>query len=91
MNSTFNIVANIVVYRFIYNISYNIYTCPEHLYICPFKKKLNKSVVSLEGSAEIHMARSDKVQSAVEQIEHIDLPLQNGGTKPQEENPDPSK
>lgn len=37
------------------------------------------------------MARSDKVQSAVEQTEHIDLPLQNGGTKPQEENPDPSK
>ncbi|XP_043589643.1 sodium/potassium/calcium exchanger 4 [Bombus pyrosoma] len=43
-----------------------------------------------EGSTEIHMTRSDKVQSAVEQTEHIDLPLQNGGTKPQEENPDPN-
>ena len=36
------------------------------------------------------MARSDKVQTG-EQAEHIDVPLQNGGTKTQEENPEPSK
>lgn len=44
----------------------------------------------LEDSTEIHMARSDKLQTG-EQVEHIDVPLQNGGTKTQEENPDPSK
>lgn len=37
------------------------------------------------------MARSDKLQTTGEQVEHIDVPLQNGGTKTQEENPDPSK
>lgn len=37
------------------------------------------------------MARSDKLQATSEQVEHIDVPLQNGGTKTQEENPDPSK
>ncbi|XP_058809385.1 sodium/potassium/calcium exchanger 3 isoform X2 [Phymastichus coffea] len=40
-------------------------------------------------AGEIHLSRSDKLQSAadrVEQIATIDVPLQNGGTKPQEEN-----
>ncbi|XP_012348111.1 sodium/potassium/calcium exchanger 4 isoform X2 [Apis florea] len=41
-------------------------------------------------STEIHMARSDKLQTTGEQVEHIDVPLQNGGTKTQEENPDPN-
>ncbi|XP_017877050.1 sodium/potassium/calcium exchanger 5 isoform X2 [Ceratina calcarata] len=42
-----------------------------------------------EGSTEIHMAGSDKVQPAGEQAEHMDVPLQNGGTKTQDENPEP--
>ncbi|XP_017877051.1 sodium/potassium/calcium exchanger 5 isoform X3 [Ceratina calcarata] len=41
------------------------------------------------GSTEIHMAGSDKVQPAGEQAEHMDVPLQNGGTKTQDENPEP--
>lgn len=48
-------------------------------------------LILLEDSTEIHMARSDKLQTTGEQVEHIDVPLQNGGTKTQEENPDPSK
>lgn len=48
-------------------------------------------LILLEDSTEIHMARSDKLQATSEQVEHIDVPLQNGGTKTQEENPDPSK
>ncbi|XP_017799320.1 PREDICTED: sodium/potassium/calcium exchanger 4 [Habropoda laboriosa] len=43
-----------------------------------------------EGSTEIRLAISDKVQPAGEQAEHIDVPLQNGGTKTQEESPDPN-
>lgn len=45
-------------------------------------------------SSDIHLPRPDKLQSPgdrVEQIATIDVPLQNGGTKTQEENPDPSK
>ncbi|XP_014204897.1 sodium/potassium/calcium exchanger 3 isoform X1 [Copidosoma floridanum] len=40
-------------------------------------------------AGEIHLSRSDKLQSPidrVEQIATIDVPLQNGGTKSQEEN-----
>ncbi|CAG5080929.1 Similar to slc24a5: Sodium/potassium/calcium exchanger 5 (Danio rerio) [Cotesia congregata] len=40
-------------------------------------------------AGEIHLSRSDKLQSSgdrVEQIATIDVPLQNGGTKSQEEN-----
>ncbi|XP_018354796.1 PREDICTED: sodium/potassium/calcium exchanger 3 isoform X1 [Trachymyrmex septentrionalis] len=43
-------------------------------------------------SSDIHLPRTDKLQSPgdrVEQIATIDVPLQNGGTKTQEENPDP--
>ncbi|CAK9799486.1 Sodium/potassium/calcium exchanger 5 [Anthophora plagiata] len=43
-----------------------------------------------EGSTEIRLAISDKVQPVGEQAEHIDVPLQNGGTKTQEESPDPN-
>nr|XP_050850465.1 sodium/potassium/calcium exchanger 3 isoform X1 [Vespula vulgaris]XP_050850466.1 sodium/potassium/calcium exchanger 3 isoform X1 [Vespula vulgaris]XP_050850467.1 sodium/potassium/calcium exchanger 3 isoform X1 [Vespula vulgaris]XP_050850468.1 sodium/potassium/calcium exchanger 3 isoform X1 [Vespula vulgaris]XP_050850469.1 sodium/potassium/calcium exchanger 3 isoform X1 [Vespula vulgaris]XP_050850470.1 sodium/potassium/calcium exchanger 3 isoform X1 [Vespula vulgaris]XP_050850471.1 sodium/p len=42
---------------------------------------------------EIHLPRPDKLQSSgdrVEQIATIDVPLQNGGTKAQEENPEPN-
>lgn len=42
-------------------------------------------------SSDIHLPRPDKLQSPgdhVEQIATIDVPLQNGGTKTQEENPD---
>lgn len=55
------------------------------------QREVTQSAISLEGSTEIHMARSDKVQTTGEQAEHIDVPLQNGGTKTQEENPEPSK
>lgn len=50
--------------------------------------------MSLPDSSDIHLPRPDKLQSpgdCVEQIATIDVPLQNGGTKTQEENPDPSK
>lgn len=48
----------------------------------------------LTDSSDIHLPRPDKLQSPgdrVEQIATIDIPLQNGGTKTQEENPEPSK
>lgn len=48
----------------------------------------------LTDSSDIHLPRPDKLQSPgdrVEQIATIDIPLQNGGTKTQEENPDPSE
>lgn len=48
----------------------------------------------LTDSSDIHLPRPDKLQSPgdrVEPIATIDVPLQNGGTKTQEENPDPSK
>ena len=48
----------------------------------------------LTDSSDIHLPRTDKLQSPgdrVEQIATIDVPLQNGGTKTQEENPDPGK
>ncbi|KAL6254192.1 hypothetical protein P5V15_014814 [Pogonomyrmex californicus] len=44
-------------------------------------------------SSDVHLPRPDKLQSPgdrVEQIATIDVPLQNGGTKTQEENPDPN-
>ncbi|XP_032668972.1 sodium/potassium/calcium exchanger 4 isoform X3 [Odontomachus brunneus] len=44
-------------------------------------------------SSDIHLPRPDKLQSPgdrVEPIATIDVPLQNGGTKTQEENPDPN-
>ncbi|XP_029037984.2 sodium/potassium/calcium exchanger 4 [Osmia bicornis bicornis] len=47
-------------------------------------------VAATEGSTEIRLAGSDKVQSIGDQGEHIDVPLQNGGTKTQEENPEPN-
>jgi hypothetical protein len=50
--------------------------------------------LSFTDSSDIHLPRPDKLQSpgdCVEQIATIDVPLQNGGTKTQEENPDPSK
>jgi len=50
--------------------------------------------VFLTDSSDIHLPRTDKLQSPgdrVEQIATIDVPLQNGGTKTQEENPDPGK
>ncbi|XP_076668184.1 sodium/potassium/calcium exchanger zydeco isoform X2 [Andrena cerasifolii] len=43
--------------------------------------------LATEGSIEICLARSDKVQPTGDQAEHTDVPLQNGGTKTQEENP----
>lgn len=48
----------------------------------------------LADASDIHLPRTDKLQSPgdrVEQIATIDVPLQNGGTKTQEENPDPGK
>lgn len=48
----------------------------------------------LTDSGDIHLPRPDKLQSPgdrVEPIATIDVPLQNGGTKTQEENPDPSE
>lgn len=47
-----------------------------------------------DAAGEIHLSRSDKLQSAtdrVEQIATIDVPLQNGGTKSQEENQEAGK
>ncbi|XP_076658612.1 sodium/potassium/calcium exchanger zydeco isoform X1 [Halictus rubicundus] len=41
-------------------------------------------------SIEIRLATSDKVQPANDQAERTDVPLQNGGTKTQEENPEPN-
>jgi len=59
-------------------------------------REIHKARVSLSftDSSDIHLPRPDKLQSPgdrVEQIATIDVPLQNGGTKTQEENPDPSK
>ncbi|XP_076391479.1 sodium/potassium/calcium exchanger zydeco isoform X2 [Megachile rotundata] len=45
--------------------------------------------VAATGSTEIRLAGSDKMQIG-DQAEHVDVPLQNGGTKTQEENPEPS-
>lgn len=48
----------------------------------------------LTDSSDIHLPKPDKLQSPgdhVEQLATIDVPLQNGGTKTQEENPDPSE
>lgn len=45
-------------------------------------------------AGDIHLSRSDKVQSSTdraEQIATIDVPLQNGGTKTQEENHEPGE
>nr|XP_012219105.1 PREDICTED: sodium/potassium/calcium exchanger 4-like isoform X1 [Linepithema humile]XP_012219106.1 PREDICTED: sodium/potassium/calcium exchanger 4-like isoform X1 [Linepithema humile]XP_012219107.1 PREDICTED: sodium/potassium/calcium exchanger 4-like isoform X1 [Linepithema humile] len=61
--------------------------------------RTNEDQISSDGrrvapdSSDIHLPRPDKLQSPgdrVEQIATIDVPLQNGGTKTQEENPDPS-
>lgn len=44
--------------------------------------------------SEIHSSRSDKLQTSgerVEQIATIEVPLQNGGTKTQEEKDEPGK
>ncbi|XP_012288252.1 sodium/potassium/calcium exchanger 3 [Orussus abietinus] len=48
--------------------------------------------ISTGEAGDIHLSRSDKLQSAgdrAEQIATIDVPLQNGGTKTQEGNHDP--
>lgn len=42
-------------------------------------------------AGEIHLSGSDKLQSSIEQIATIDVPLQNGGTKNQEENDESGK
>jgi len=55
---------------------------------------MHKKHAFFTDSSDIHLPRPDKLQSPgdrVEQIATIDVPLQNGGTKTQEENPDPSK
>ncbi|XP_043463842.1 sodium/potassium/calcium exchanger 3 isoform X1 [Leptopilina heterotoma] len=52
----------------------------------------DESHVRTADAGDIHLSRSDKVQSStdrVEQIATIDVPLQNGGTKTQEENHEP--
>ncbi|KAG7201479.1 hypothetical protein KM043_004239 [Ampulex compressa] len=44
-------------------------------------------------ASEVHLPRIDKLQSSGDRVEHlatIDVPLQNGGTKTQEENPEPN-
>lgn len=48
---------------------------------------------SVIDSSDIRLSRSDKLPASGERGEHlatIDVPLQNGGTKTQEENPDTS-
>ncbi|XP_076379971.1 sodium/potassium/calcium exchanger zydeco isoform X2 [Megalopta genalis] len=47
------------------------------------------SRIGHENSIEIRLASTDKVQPANDQAERTDVPLQNGGTKTQEENPEP--
>lgn len=53
-----------------------------------------KIIFATGDAGEIHLSRSDKLQSSgdrVEQIATIDVPLQNGGTKSQEENHEAGK
>ncbi|EFN77185.1 Sodium/potassium/calcium exchanger 5, partial [Harpegnathos saltator] len=60
--------------------------------------RTNDDQISTDGprvttdSSDIHLPRSDKLQSPGDCVEPItvDVPLQNGGTKTQEENPDPN-
>jgi len=65
------------------------------MYVLAYREIHNARVsLSFTDSSDIHLPRPDKLQSpgdCVEQIATIDVPLQNGGTKTQEENPDPSK
>ncbi|XP_066584308.1 sodium/potassium/calcium exchanger 4 [Prorops nasuta] len=46
--------------------------------------------VSTDDSGDARLPRNDKLQQPADQVATIDVPLQNGGTKTQEDNPEPT-